>query len=89
MPTFVTEGPVTKAYVDATSEGLHVLSSVKAATTANITISTALNNNDTLDGVTLTTDDRVLVKDQTNSAENGIYIVGDTPARSDDFNSFF
>ena len=87
MPTFVTEGPVTKAYVDATSEGLHVLSSVKAATTTNITISTDLNDLDTLDDVNLTTGDRVLVKDQTNSAENGIYIVGDTPARSDDFNS--
>ena len=87
MPTFVTEGPVTKAYVDATSEGLHVLSSVKAATTTNITISTDLNDLDTLDDVNLTTGDRVLVKDQTNSAENGIYIVGDTPARSNDFNN--
>ena len=58
---------------------------VRAATTAAITIATALNNGDTLDGVTLATGDRVLVKDQGASAEqNGIYIVGTTPARADD-----
>src|SRR5690348_17091598 len=51
----------------------------RAATTANITISTALNNADVLDGVTLATGDRVLVKNQTTEKENGIYIVGVTP----------
>ena len=56
----------------------------RAATTANITISTALNNGDTLDGLTLATGDRVLVKDQTAGAENGIYIVGVTPVRAYD-----
>jgi hypothetical protein len=58
--------------------------SVKAATTANITIATALNNGDTLDGVTLATGDRVLVKNQTTKKENGIYVVGVSPARSTD-----
>lgn len=58
--------------------------SVRAATTANITISTALNNGDTLDGVTLATDDRVLVKNQTAGAENGIYVVAASPARAYD-----
>lgn len=57
---------------------------VQAATTANITIATALNNADVLDGVTLATGDRVLVKDQTAPAENGIYVVGTTPARAED-----
>jgi len=57
---------------------------VRCATTANITIATALNNGDTLDGLTLATGDRVLVKDQTAGATNGIYIVGVTPARSFD-----
>lgn len=57
---------------------------VVAATTASITIATALNNGDTLDGVTLTTGDRVLVKDQGSPEQNGIYIVGATPARSAD-----
>src|SRR5262245_59400381 len=37
---------------------------VRVATTVDITIATALNNGDTLDGVTLATGDRVLVKDQ-------------------------
>jgi hypothetical protein len=58
--------------------------SCRAATTANITISTALNNADTLDGVTLATGDRVLVKNQTTTKENGIWVVGVTPARATD-----
>ena len=58
--------------------------SVRVATTANITIATALNNGDTLDGITLATDDRVLVKDQTAPAENGIYVVAASPARAYD-----
>ena len=74
----------TKSFVEATSQGLDVKDSCVAATTANITISTALNNGDTLDGVTLSTDDRVLVKDQSTASENGIYIVGASPARASD-----
>ena len=73
-----------KSYVDGVSQGLDVKDSVKAATTANITIATALNNGDTLDGVTLSTNDRVLVKNQSSASENGIYIVGSSPARADD-----
>ena len=74
----------TKGYVDSVSEGLDVKDSCVAATTANITIATALNNGDTLDGVTLSTNDRVLVKDQSTATQNGIYIVGSSPARADD-----
>ena len=73
-----------KSYVDGVSQGLDVKDSVVAATTANITIATALNNGDTLDGVTLSTNDRVLVKDQSSASENGIYVVGSSPARADD-----
>lgn len=61
---------------------------VRAATTANITIATALNNGDTLDGVTLVTGDLVLVKNQTSAAENGIYVVGTTPIRADNYDTF-
>lgn len=61
---------------------------VRAATTANITIATALNNGDTLDGLTLATGDRVLVKDQSATAQNGVYVVGASPARSTDFNEW-
>ena len=73
-----------KGYVDGVAQGLDVKDSCVAATTANITISTALNNGDTLDGVTLSTNDRVLVKNQSSAAENGIYIVGSSPSRADD-----
>ena len=58
--------------------------SVRVATTANITIATALNNGDTLDGITLATDDRVLVKDQSTGSQNGIYVVGASPVRAYD-----
>lgn len=74
----------TKSFVEATSQGLDVKDSCVAATTANITISTALNNGDTLDGVTLSTNDRVLVKNQSTASENGIYVVGSSPARASD-----
>ena len=73
-----------KSFVEATAQGLDVKDSCVAATTGNITISTALNNGDTLDGVTLSTNDRVLVKDQSTASQNGIYVVGSSPARADD-----
>lgn len=57
--------------VDAARTGLDVKASVRAATTANITLS----NTQTVDGVALAVGDRVLVKDQATASENGIYIV--------------
>ncbi len=65
----------TKAYVDAAVEGLHVHEAVRVAVQGNISIATGLENGDTAGGVTLATGDRVLIKDQTNAAENGIYVV--------------
>jgi len=79
-----TQDAATKGFVEATSQGLDVKDSVKVATTANITISTALNSGDSIDGVTLADNDRVLVKDQSTPSQNGIYIVGSSPARSSD-----
>jgi len=73
-----------KGYVDGVAQGLDIKDSVQAATTGNITIATALNNGDTIDGVTLSTNDRVLVKDQSTASQNGIYKVGSSPARVDD-----
>lgn len=61
---------------------------IRVATTANITIATALNNADTLDGVALVTGDLVLVKDQSAPAENGIYVVGVSPSRSGDYDTY-
>jgi hypothetical protein len=56
----------------------------RVATTATVTISTALNSGDTIDGVTLADGDRVLVKDQSTGAENGIYVVSSSPTRAYD-----
>jgi ribosomal protein L24 len=87
-PTDSTDA-ATKAYVDAVTEGLHIHPSVVAATTANVTLSTALENGDTLDGVTLATNDRILVKNQTTTSENGIYVVqaSGQPSRATDFDT--
>ncbi len=79
-----TQDAATRGFVEATSQGLDVKDSCVAATTGNIVISTALNNGDTLDGVSLSTNDRVLVKDQSTASENGIYVVGSSPSRAVD-----
>jgi hypothetical protein len=63
----------TKLYVDATRQGLSVKDAVRAATTANITLAGA----QTVDAVVLVADDRVLVKNQTVGADNGLYLVVD------------
>ena len=60
----------TKNYVDNLSQGLDAKASCAAATTANITLSGA----QTIDGVAVIAGDRVLVKDQTTTANNGIYV---------------
>ena len=61
----------TKSYVDANSQGLDVKESCLVATTGdNITLS----GTQTIDGVAVTADKRVLVKDQTNKVQNGIYL---------------
>lgn len=61
----------TKAYVDAARSGLDPKQSVRAATTANITLS----GEQTIDGVNVVAGDRVLVKNQSTGADNGIYVV--------------
>lgn len=79
----------TKAYVDALIQGFDWKQSVKAATTAPGTLSTSFAAGQEIDGVTLGVGDRILVKDQTNGSENGIYIVNATgaPTRAEDANS--
>lgn len=62
-----------KAYVDSVASGLQLKESVRAASTANIDLATG--GLLTIDSVTLVAGDRVLVKDQTAGAENGIYVV--------------
>jgi hypothetical protein len=87
-PTDSTDA-ATKAYVDAVTEGLHIHPSVVAATTENVTLASALENGDVLDGVTLATGNRILVKNQTTQSENGIYVVAASgaPSRATDFDA--
>jgi hypothetical protein len=87
-PTDSTDA-TTKAYVDAITEGLHIHEAVIAATTANVTLSSALENGDTLDGITLATGNRILVKNQSTASENGIYVVqaSGQPTRATDFDT--
>ena len=65
----------TKQYVDTKVQGLDIKHSVRVASTGNVDIST-LNNGDTLDGVAVATGERVLLKNQTNPVQNGIYEIG-------------
>lgn len=60
----------TKGYVDSLANGLDFKASARVATTANITLS----GTQTIDGVSVIAGDRVLVKNQTAGAENGIYV---------------
>jgi len=85
----ITSALATQQYVDAATAGLNVHDAVKAATTADVNLSNALENGDTLDGVTLATNDRVLVKNQTTKSDNGIYVVQASGAavRATDYNS--
>lgn len=64
-----------KNYVDALVAGLTWKNAARVATTGPVTLATDLEAGDVVDGVTLVAGDRVLVKDQTNPEENGIYVV--------------
>jgi len=79
----------TKAYVDSVAEGLHIHEAAIAATTANVNLANALENGDVLDGITLATGNRILVKNQTTQSENGIYVVqaSGQPSRAADFDT--
>ena len=69
-PTTGTDG-ANKQYVDNLIQGLDSHPSVKVASTANLTLS----GTQTVDGVALIANDRILVKDQSTPAQNGIYLV--------------
>ena len=78
----------TKSYVDAQVAGgvIDFKESVRVATTAAGTLASDFENGDTIDGVALATNDRILIKNQSSGDENGIYIVqaSGAPSRSDD-----
>lgn len=74
-----------KAAVDSAVQGLDPKESVKAASTANLTLS----GEQTVDGISLVAGDRILVKDQTTVADNGIYVVSASAwSRSGDMDSW-
>lgn len=79
----------TKAYVDSLVQGLSWKTAVIAATTANGTLSSAYANGSTIDGITLATGNRILIKNQTTGSENGIYTVNASgaPTRATDADS--
>lgn len=75
----------TKAYVDGVVTGLDVKASCVVATTANI----SLAGTQTIDGVAVTVGQRVLVKDQSSAAANGLYLVASGSwTRTTDFDNW-
>ena len=85
---FTTNSLANKAYVDQVAQGLDAKPSARAATTANIqstysngsagvgaTLTASSNGAIVLDGVSPSVGDRILVKNQTAAAQNGIYTV--------------
>lgn len=87
-PTNATDA-ATKGYVDNAVQGLSWKQAVRVATTTNGTLASAYENGDTIDGVTLATGDRILIKDQSTGSENGIYTVNASgaPTRALDANT--
>lgn len=79
----------TKGYVDTVFTGLSWKDAVVAASTAAGTLASDYENGDTLDGVTLATGDRILLKNQSAPEENGIYVVNvsGAPTRATDADS--
>ena len=85
---FTTNSLANKAYVDQVAQGLDTKPSVRAATTADLsatysngssgvgaTLTAGSNGAIVIDGVSLSVDDRVLVKNQSTASQNGIYRV--------------
>ncbi len=74
------------AIISGAIENISYKQAVRVATTANATFATAYANGQTLDGVTLATGDRILIKNQTSGAYNGIFNVSESgaPIRVDD-----
>lgn len=76
----------TVSYVDNLVQGLSWKKAVRAATTTAGTLATSFENGDSIDGVTLATNDRILIKNQSTASENGIYTVNvsGAPTRATD-----
>ena len=79
----------TKNYVDNLVTGLRTRVIARVASTANVVLASGLENGDTLDGVTLATGNRVLLKNQTTTSQNGLYTVvaSGTASRDTEFDT--
>jgi hypothetical protein len=78
-----------KGYVDSVAQGLDTKASVVAATATAGTLATSFANGQVVDGVTLATTNRILIKNQADATENGIYTVNASgaPTRSTDMDN--
>ena len=81
LTSYTSQSVVSKAYVDLVSQGLNPQAECQCATTTNLSdINNASSNGPfsttttTIDGYTLQDQNRVLVKNQTTSAQNGTYV---------------
>lgn len=80
---------VNRQYVDDRLAGLSWKQPVRVATTTAGTLASSFANGSVIDGYTLVTGDRILIKDQTTGTENGIYVVASSgaPTRAVDADS--
>jgi hypothetical protein len=85
LPTADTEAS-SKLYVDNAIAGMRTRIITKVATTGNVNLTNGLENGDSIDGITLQTGDKILVKSQTDATENGIYISPSSGSASRDTN---
>ncbi len=84
--TNIPRSDAVKTYVDNAVQGLKWKDAVRAATAAAGTLASSFANGQVIDGITLATGDRILIKDQAAGAENGIYTVNASgaPTRATD-----
>ena len=79
----------TKTYVDNLVAGLKTRIISRVATTTNVDLTADLQNGDTIDGITLVTGNKVLVKNQSDASKNGIYdvVASGTATRNTDYDT--
>ena len=85
LPTADTEAS-SKLYVDNAIAGMRTRIITRVATTGNVNLTNGLENGDSIDGITLQTGDKILVKSNTDATENGIYICPSSGTASRDTN---
>ncbi len=86
--TFDARSLIDKAYVDAVASGLDAKESVRVATTGETIDISGGTFGGIIDGITLQNNDRVLIKNQSNAVENGVYVYNSSAndfSRSADF----